>query len=111
MSTKKQLQNLADIRQQEKSYLEHLNQKAAILNQRVIFKQVKPTSAETPEEALTLSMSYKGGIDLDYMADLLGVTQDEVIKDLHSETPTPLMYFDPTTDTWVHQSIFLSGNA
>ena len=85
-------------------------EKAAILNQRVIFKQVKPTSAETPEEALTLSMSYKGGIDLDYMADLLGVTQDEVIKDLHSETPTPLMYFDPTTDTWVHQSIFLSGN-
>lgn len=85
-------------------------EKAAILNERVIFKQIRPTHADTAEEALSLSMSYKGHVDLEYMAEILGSDEESVMNELHNESPTPQIFLDHATHTWVHKSIFLSGN-
>lgn len=84
--------------------------KAAIFEQRVIFKNIRPTKADNPEHALSLSLSYRGCVDLDYMAELLSCTTAEVILKLYKNAPTPQIFYDFEIGGWVHQSIYLSGN-
>ena len=49
-----------------------LESKADIFTKRTIRAQQEITTAETPEDALAISISEKGHIDLTYMAELLG---------------------------------------
>lgn len=84
--------------------------KAAIFEQRVIFKNIRPTHADSPEHALSLSLSYRGCVDLDYMAELLSCTSSEVILKLYKNAPTPQIFYDYEVGGWVHNSIYLSGN-
>lgn len=89
---------------------EETAEKAAILKERVVFKYLRPEKADSPTHALSLSLSYQGKVDLDYMGGLLECTKEEVIEYLHNSTPTPEIFFDHETSEWVHKSIFLSGN-
>lgn len=84
--------------------------KAAIFEQRVIFKNIRPTKADSPEHALSLSLSYRGCVDLDYMAELLSYSTGEVILQLYKNSPTPQIFYDFENGGWVHRSIYLSGN-
>ncbi|WP_411688752.1 Eco57I restriction-modification methylase domain-containing protein [Acinetobacter indicus] len=84
--------------------------KAAIFSQRVIFKTIRPVKADNPSHALSLSLSYRGCVDLDYMAELLSCSTDEVIEHLHKNTPAPQIFYDYEIGGWVHKSVHLSGN-
>lgn len=84
--------------------------KAAIFKQRVIFRNIRLTKADNPEHALSLSLSYRGCVDLDYMAELLSCTTSDVILKLYKNTPTPQIFYDFELGGWVHKSIYLSGN-
>jgi len=79
--------------------------KAAIFDQRVNFPEKVVTSADTPEEALSISLAMKGRVDLPYMAGLLNETQDYVINALQGQ-----VFFDPELTAWVERDSYLSGN-
>ena len=53
-----------------------LESKADIFTKRTIRAQQEITTAETPEDALAISISEKGHVDLTYMAELLGSSVD-----------------------------------
>lgn len=84
--------------------------KSAILSQRVIFKNVRPVRADSPAHALSLSLSYRGCVDVEYMAQLLECSDEEVIEQLHNNSPAPDIFYDSDIGGWVHKSIYLSGN-
>jgi N12 class adenine-specific DNA methylase len=84
-------------------------EKADILLRRVFFPYKEIESAENPEDGYSISMSEKGRLDLDYIADLTGLSKDEVIHGL-SDRDRPLIFKDPETDTWVQEDEYLSGN-
>lgn len=84
--------------------------KSAIFNQRVIFKNERPTRAESPDHALSLSLSYYGAINLGYIAGLLSVSEQDVLDEMHFNTADPVIFFDPELGQWLHKSVYLSGN-
>lgn len=84
--------------------------KAAILSQRVVFKSVIADHADTPQDALALSMSHHARFDLEYASKLCGMSEDDVINALHEETDSPLIYFDAELSAWVDSKSYLSGN-
>lgn len=84
--------------------------KAAILSQRVVYKTVIATHADTIEDGLALSMSHRAKFDLEYVAQLCDCTTEEVIEQLHHNAVVPLIYFDHAQNEWVERNSYLSGN-
>jgi N12 class adenine-specific DNA methylase len=82
---------------------------ATILSERAGFPYVPPTQASTPSEALAVSLSEYGKVDIERISGLLGKTEDEAVKDLH-ETDNPLIFKDPETNTWETADEYLGGN-
>lgn len=78
---------------------------AAILSQRVITARQAPTSADTPEDALAISLNERGRIDVPFVAGLLRVTDDHARAQLRE-----LTFTDPATDSLVTAEEYLSGN-
>lgn len=60
-------------------------EKADIFKRRVIFTYQKPTKAETTDEALVISYSETGAIDMERIGGLLGVSSEEAEKRLKEE--------------------------
>ena len=88
-----------------------LDSKADIFTKRTIRAQQEITTAETPEDALAISISEKGHVDLTYMAELLGRKgeESEIAKALNG-----IIFHDPqATDeqaAWKTADEYLSGN-
>lgn len=88
-----------------------LESKADIFTKRTIRAQQEITTAETPEDALAISISEKGHVDLPYMAELLGRKgeESEIAKALNG-----IIFHDPqATDeqsAWKTADEYLSGN-
>ena len=88
-----------------------LESKADIFTKRTIRAQQEITTAETPEDALAISISEKGHVDLTYMAELLGRKgeESEIAKALNG-----IIFHDPqATDeqaAWKTADEYLSGN-
>lgn len=88
-----------------------LESKADIFTKRTIRAQQEITTAETPEDALAISISEKGHVDLPYMAELLGRKgeESEIAKALNG-----IIFHDPqATDeqsAWKTADKYLSGN-
>jgi N12 class adenine-specific DNA methylase len=78
---------------------------APILRERTIHPPVRRLGADTAEEAVAVSLDETGGVDVDRVADLLGITPDEARTDLE-----PLVYQDPATGTLVTAEDYLSGD-
>ena len=78
--------------------------KADIFSKRTQFPTREITSAESPEQALSFSLSERGSVDLDYMAELLGKTPDEVRSGLGT-----LVYENPEGGLETAAE-YLSGN-
>ena len=78
---------------------------AAILSQRVVVQRAVARGAETPAEAIALSLDRTGRIDLGVIADLLG--QD--VADTRASLGE-LVYDDPTTERLLHAPEYLSGD-
>ena len=59
--------------------------KSDMFTKRTIQQDIVPTSAETAQEALLLSMSEKARVDMDYMSSLTGKTEEELFSELKGE--------------------------
>ena len=88
-----------------------LDSKADIFTKRTIRAQQEITTAETPEDALAISISEKGHVDLTYMAELLGRKgeESEIAKALNG-----IIFHDPQAIdeqlAWKTADEYLSGN-
>ena len=78
---------------------------ASILTQRVVVPRQKKLGAETASEAIALSLDESGGVDLEYVAQLLGVDEQEARDALGD-----LVYDDPATGSLVDAPAYLSGD-
>lgn len=78
--------------------------KAALLNRRVNRRVERPTSASTPEEALSLCLNFTNKVDTAVIASLLGIEQDQVPGALGE-----LVFADPDTGDLVTTGEYLSG--
>ncbi len=89
--------------------------KSEIFTKRTIKAEIVINSAETPEEALQISMDLKGRVDIAYMADLTGIDKEKIVKDL---TENELIYLNPSKiqdsneiyEAFEENSEYLSGN-
>jgi N12 class adenine-specific DNA methylase len=82
-----------------------LAKKTAIFRERTIQRQKPAESADTPKEALLVSLNENGKIDLDHMSRLLGRPVEAFQPELKG-----LMFFDPQTKRWEPEDAYLSGN-
>ena len=91
--------------------LEILNENGDLERKADIFTKctIKPhevvTSVDTASEALALSISEKACVDMHYMAQLSGKSQDELIDELNG-----VIFLDPTRGNWQTADEYLSGN-
>ena len=80
--------------------------KTAIFSKRTISPHIVATHAETPEDALGLSLAERGRIDFAYMSALLdGMPQEQITSSLRQQ-----IFLDPQTHEWQPADEYLSGN-
>ena len=82
-----------------------LKRKADMFTKRTIKKAVAVTSVETTTEALALSLNEKAKVDLSYMAQLTGKTEEKITEEL-----VGVIFKNPLTDQWESGDEYLSGN-
>jgi N12 class adenine-specific DNA methylase len=80
-----------------------------ILERRVARPIEEITKADSPEDALIISMQERGRPDLPWMAALTGQAISDVRRDL-MERDDPLLFRDPETNELVFVEEYLSGN-
>jgi N12 class adenine-specific DNA methylase/phospholipid N-methyltransferase len=91
--------------------LEHYNDetkratKATIFSERTIHHRQPIESVSSPKEALLVSLSERGRVDLDHMAGLLNKPIEEFLPDLKG-----LIYRNPQSNEWETDDQYLSGN-
>lgn len=83
----------------------NLKRKADIFTKRTIRPHEAITSVDTASEALALSISEKACVDMDYMAQLSGKSQEELVEEL-----TSVIFFDPVEREWQTADEYLSGD-
>ena len=83
----------------------NLKRKADIFTKRTIRPHEAITSVDTASEALALSISEKACVDMDYMAQLSGKSQEELVDEL-----TGVIFFDPVEREWQTADEYLSGD-
>ena len=81
--------------------------KADMFTKRTIKPHREVTFVETASEALALSIGEKARVDLDYMAQLTGKAQEEIIQDLQG-----VIFREPSSEParYVTADEYLSGN-
>lgn len=83
--------------------------KAPIFSRRVIEKHEEITKADTPEDALMVSIAERGKIDPAYIGSLLGRDGAAVLEEL-TKGDKPALFVDPATGGYVLRDAYLSGN-
>lgn len=82
---------------------------ATLLQRRVLEPRRAVTRADSPTDALALSLDQTGGVDMDYIAGLLGTDRDSAIQQLDTTIyPVPGEDREPTT--YVTREEYLSGD-
>lgn len=81
--------------------------KCEAFDKRVLQAPKPVDSVDTPLEGLVVSLNYKGGVDLDYIARLCGQTEAEVAEHLSAAGE---IFHDPEGRHWVTAADYLSGN-
>lgn len=80
--------------------------KTAIFSKRTISPHIVATHADTPEDALGLSLAERGKINFAYMSALLdGMPQEQITTALRQQ-----IFLDPQTQEWQPADEYLSGN-
>jgi len=79
--------------------------KADMFTKRTIKRAEVVTSVDTASEALAVSLSEKAKVDLPYMAELAGKSEDEITEELSG-----VIFKNPLTDRWETADEYLSGN-
>ena len=83
----------------------NLVSKADLFTKRTISRYEPVTSCETSNEAMILSLNEKAQVDLEYMSQLCGKSEETMIEDLKG-----IIYQDPKTKEWQTKDEYLSGN-
>ena len=83
----------------------NLKRKADMFTRRTIRAHEAVTSVDTASEALALSISEKACVDMEYMAQLTGKSQEELINELNG-----VIFLDPVRGEWQTADEYLSGN-
>ena len=83
----------------------NLKRKADIFTKRTIRPHESITSVDTASEALALSISEKARVDMNYMAQLSGKSQEELIDELND-----VIFLDPVHGEWQTADEYLSGD-
>ena len=83
----------------------NLKRLADIFTKRTIRKPEPVTSVDTPSEALALSIGEKAKVDVPFMAELCGKTEQEVTEELAG-----VIFRNPVTQMWVTADEYLSDN-
>ncbi len=82
-----------------------LLRKADMFSKRTIKQHKTVTSVNTASEALTVSIGEHARVDLPFMANLTGKTEDTLIRELHG-----VIYKNPATGIYQTADEYLSGN-
>jgi len=82
-----------------------LKRKADIFTKRTIRRAEPVTLVDTASEALAVSIGEKAKVDIPYMMQLTGKTEEEVTEEL-----TGVIFKNPLTDKWEPSDEYLSGN-
>ena len=82
-----------------------LKRKADIFTKRTIRRAETVTSVDTASEALAVSIGERAGIDLSYMAQLSGKTEEELTEELAG-----VIFKNPIGEKWEPSGEYLSGN-
>lgn len=80
--------------------------KAEIFSFRTQYPYQRPTSADTTEDALLISLGEYGRIDMEYISDLVNKSQRDIINELEGKG----LIFDDPKDGYVTREEYLSGN-
>ncbi len=83
----------------------NLKQKADIFTKRTIRKAEPVTSVDTASEALAISIGERAKVDLPFMANLSGKTEDVITGELAG-----VIFKNPLTGSWESSDEYLSGN-
>ena len=81
--------------------------KAQIFFERTVAPTVEPNHADTIEDALTLSLSWRAKIDTDYIANLVGRSWNEIREELLEKR---LVFLNPENGELETRERYLSGN-
>ena len=79
--------------------------KADMFSKRTIKKAEVVTSVDTASEALAVSLGEKARVDLAYMSELTGKSEEDVAKELAG-----IIFQNPITEKWETTDEYLSGN-
>lgn len=79
--------------------------KAAIMSRDVVGRAQPITQVRSAEEGLLVSLNQHGSVYLDYISQLYGKPESQVIEELGD-----LIYQNPETDKWETADAYLSGN-
>ena len=82
-----------------------LKRKADIFTKRTIRRAETVTSVDTASEALEVSIGERAGVDLSYMAQLSGKTEEELTEELAG-----VIFKNPISEKWEPSDEYLSGN-
>ena len=82
-----------------------LKSKADMFTKRTIRQRQSVTSVDTAAEALALSIGEKARVDMAYMSQLTGKSEDDIIDELNG-----VIFLDPVYDDWQTADEYLSGN-
>lgn len=80
-------------------------EKMGIFKERAIAPIQEVKSVKTPNDALIVSLRNKGGIDLPYMAQLMGSNPETVVAGLEGQ-----IFKNPVTEAYETRDEYLSGN-
>jgi N12 class adenine-specific DNA methylase len=79
--------------------------KTAVFRERTIQKQKSITSAQSPKEAVIISLNEKGRVDLEHMAYLLARPPEDFLPELKG-----VLFLNPQTQAWETEDHYLSGD-
>ncbi len=82
-----------------------LKGKADMFTKRTIRQRQSVTSVDTAAEALALSIGEKARVDMGYMSQLTGKSEDDIIDELNG-----VIFLDPVYGDWQTADEYLSGN-
>ena len=82
-----------------------LKGKADMFTKRTIKQQRSVDSVDTAAEALALSIGEKARVDMAYMSQLTGKSEDDIIDELNG-----VIFLDPVYGDWQTADEYLSGN-
>ncbi|MDB7889499.1 SNF2-related protein [Flavonifractor plautii] len=82
-----------------------LKGKADMFTKRTIRQRQSVTSVDTAAEALALSIGEKARVDMAYMSQLTGKSEDDIIDELNG-----VIFLDPAYGDWQTADEYLSGN-